>query len=31
MLTIAQATYDGIVAHAKKDHPDEACGIFAGP
>jgi proteasome lid subunit RPN8/RPN11 len=31
MLTIDQATYDGIVAHAKKDHPDEACGIVAGP
>jgi len=24
-------TYDAIVAHAKKDHPDEACGIVAGP
>ena len=31
MLTIDQATYDGIVAHAKQDHPDEACGIVAGP
>ena len=31
MLTIDQATYDAIVAHAKKDHPDEACGIVAGP
>src|SRR4029078_10005762 len=31
MLTIDQATYDGIVAHAKKDHPDEAGGIVAGP
>ncbi|MGA8256291.1 MAG: M67 family metallopeptidase [Nocardioides sp.] len=31
MLTIDQATYDGIVAHAKRDHPDEACGIVAGP
>ncbi|MEJ7775167.1 MAG: Mov34/MPN/PAD-1 family protein, partial [Nocardioidaceae bacterium] len=31
MLTIAQATYDAIVAHAKRDHPDEACGIVAGP
>jgi proteasome lid subunit RPN8/RPN11 len=26
-----QATYDAIVAHAKRDHPDEACGIVAGP
>ncbi len=31
VLTIDQATYDGIVAHAKRDHPDEACGIVAGP
>src|SRR3712207_3482793 len=26
-----RATYDAIVAHAKRDHPDEACGIVAGP
>jgi proteasome lid subunit RPN8/RPN11 len=31
VLRIAQETYDAIVAHAKKDHPDEACGIVAGP
>ncbi|WP_328827296.1 M67 family metallopeptidase [Nocardioides acrostichi] len=31
MLTIDQATYDAIVAHAKRDHPDECCGIVAGP
>ena len=31
MLTLSRATYDGIVAHAKRDHPDEACGIVAGP
>ena len=31
VLTIEQATYDAIVAHAKRDHPDEACGIVAGP
>ena len=31
MLTVDQATYDAIVAHAKRDHPDEACGIVAGP
>jgi proteasome lid subunit RPN8/RPN11 len=30
-LTIAQETYDAIVAHAKRDHPDEACGVVAGP
>ena len=31
MLRIDQATYDGIVTHAKRDHPDEACGVVAGP
>jgi proteasome lid subunit RPN8/RPN11 len=31
VLTIDQATYDAIVAHARADHPDEACGIVAGP
>lgn len=31
MLHLSQALYDGIVAHAKRDHPDEACGIVAGP
>jgi proteasome lid subunit RPN8/RPN11 len=31
VLTITRATYDAIVAHAKRDHPDEACGIVAGP
>jgi proteasome lid subunit RPN8/RPN11 len=31
MLVIDQATYDAIVAHARADHPDEACGIVAGP
>lgn len=31
MLTIDQATYDALVAHAKRDHPDEACGVVAGP
>ena len=31
MLRIDQTTYDAIVAHAKRDHPDEACGIVAGP
>ena len=30
MLRIDQAIYDAIVAHAKRDHPDEACGIVAG-
>ena len=31
MLRIERATYDAIVAHAKKDHPDEACGVVVGP
>ena len=30
MLRIDRATYDAIVAHAREDHPDEACGIVAG-
>jgi [CysO sulfur-carrier protein]-S-L-cysteine hydrolase len=31
MLTITRDLYDKIVAHARKDHPDEACGVLAGP
>jgi len=31
VLTLDQATYDGIVAHARRDHPDEACGVVTGP
>jgi proteasome lid subunit RPN8/RPN11 len=31
VLTIDQEIYDAIVAHARRDHPDEACGIVAGP
>jgi len=31
VLTIDQATHDAIVSHAKRDHPDEACGVVAGP
>ena len=31
MLTITQALHDAIVAHAREDHPDEACGVIAGP
>ena len=31
MLTIDEATYAAIVEHARQDHPDEACGIVAGP
>jgi proteasome lid subunit RPN8/RPN11 len=31
VLTIDRATYDAILAHARRDHPDEACGVVAGP
>jgi proteasome lid subunit RPN8/RPN11 len=31
VLTLDRATYDAIVAHARRDHPDEACGVVAGP
>ncbi|WP_322750940.1 MULTISPECIES: M67 family metallopeptidase [unclassified Frankia] len=31
MLRIERAVYEAIVAHARRDHPDEACGIVAGP
>ena len=31
MLRLDQAIYDAIVAHARRDHPDEACGLVAGP
>jgi proteasome lid subunit RPN8/RPN11 len=30
MLTIEQAIVDKIIAHARADHPDEACGVVAG-
>jgi len=30
MLTIAPELHAKIVAHARADHPDEACGIVAG-
>jgi proteasome lid subunit RPN8/RPN11 len=31
MLTISQELVDAVVAHARADHPDEACGVIAGP
>ncbi|WP_405531067.1 M67 family metallopeptidase [Streptomyces avidinii] len=31
MLTLTQDLYDRIVEHARQDHPDEACGVVAGP
>jgi [CysO sulfur-carrier protein]-S-L-cysteine hydrolase len=30
-LRIKRGIYDAIVAHARRDHPDEACGVVAGP
>ena len=30
MLTLTRAVRDQIVAHARADHPDEACGVVAG-
>ena len=31
MLTLARAIRDANVEHARRDHPDEACGVVAGP
>jgi len=31
MLTLSRALRAQIIAHARKDHPDEACGVIAGP
>src|SRR6201995_3553131 len=31
MLTLPSALRDKIVSHARADHPDEACGVIAGP
>jgi len=31
VLVIRQDLVDAIVAHARADHPDEACGVVAGP
>jgi proteasome lid subunit RPN8/RPN11 len=31
VLTIGRDIVDAIVAHVRRDHPDEACGIVAGP
>lgn len=30
-LRISQDLVNQIVAHARQDHPDEACGVIAGP
>lgn len=31
MLTIGGGLHAKILAHARADHPDEACGVIAGP
>jgi proteasome lid subunit RPN8/RPN11 len=31
VLILPTAIYQAIVAHARRDHPDEACGVVAGP
>nr|WP_198536189.1 MULTISPECIES: M67 family metallopeptidase [Pseudofrankia] len=31
VLRIERALYQAIVDHARRDHPDEACGVIAGP
>jgi proteasome lid subunit RPN8/RPN11 len=31
VLILDREIYDAIVAHARRDHPDEACGVVAGP
>jgi proteasome lid subunit RPN8/RPN11 len=30
VLRISRALHDAIVDHARRDHPDEACGVLAG-
>jgi [CysO sulfur-carrier protein]-S-L-cysteine hydrolase len=31
VLRIDRTIHDAIVAHARRDHPDEACGVICGP
>jgi proteasome lid subunit RPN8/RPN11 len=31
MLQISQGLVASLLAHARTDHPDEACGVIAGP
>lgn len=31
MLKISREIVDQIIEHAQRDHPDEACGVVAGP
>jgi len=30
VLTLTRAMVDQVIAHARRDHPDEACGVIAG-
>lgn len=30
MLELPRAMIDQVIAHARRDHPDEACGVIAG-
>ena len=30
MLELPSAMVDQVIAHARRDHPDEACGVIAG-
>lgn len=30
MLTLPREMLDQVLAHARRDHPDEACGVIAG-
>ena len=31
MLRIGRDLMEAMIAHARRDHPDEACGVIAGP
>ena len=31
MLVLGRDVYDAMIEHARRDHPDEACGVVAGP
>jgi [CysO sulfur-carrier protein]-S-L-cysteine hydrolase len=31
VLKIAREHVDAVIAHAREDHPDEACGVIVGP
>jgi len=31
VLTIRRDLVEAMIAHARRDHPDEACGVLAGP